>query len=102
MKWSLQFDITCCHLNQNWKRVCNFLCQKTVIESYDRSRLFSFLFIQQFNWMLSTNTSAFDTSSTPTPVDSMSRIFMFLFLSACFFFLNCTQMDPSMSQRNLG
>ena len=31
--------------NQNWKRVCVFLCQKTVIESYDRSCPFSFLFI---------------------------------------------------------
>ena len=59
-----------------------FLCQKTVIESYDRSRPFSFLFFQQFNSMLSTNTSTLDTSSTPTPVDSMSRIFMFLFLFA--------------------
>ena len=55
--------------NQNWKRVCIVLCQNIVIESYDRSRPFSFplLPIVQF-----TNTSAFDTSSTPTPVDSMS------------------------------
>ena len=35
--------------NQNWKRVCVFLCQETVVESYDRSRSFSFLFLQQFN-----------------------------------------------------
>ena len=27
--------------NQNWKRVCVFLCQKTEVESYDRSRSFS-------------------------------------------------------------
>ena len=60
--------------NQNWKRVCVFLCQKTVMENYDRSRSFSFLFLQQFNSMLSINSSAFDTSSTPTPVDSMSYV----------------------------
>ena len=75
-------EMECWPINQNWKRVCVFLCQKTVIESYDRSRPFSFLFFQQFNSMLSTNTATFDTSSTPTPVDSMSGIFMFLFLSA--------------------
>ena len=68
--------------NQNWKRVCVFLRQITVIERYDRSRSFSFLFFQQFNSMLSINTSTFNTSSTPTPVDSMSCIFMFLFFSA--------------------
>ena len=40
--------------SQNWKRVCVFLCHKTVIESYDRSRPYPFFFIQQFNSMLST------------------------------------------------
>ena len=66
---------------QNWKRVCVFQCQKTVIDSYDRNRPFSFLFFQQFNSMLSTNTSTFDTSNTSIPVDNMSWIFMFLLLS---------------------
>ena len=57
---------------QNWKRVCVFLCQETVVESYNRSCSFSFLFLQQFNSVLSTNTSTFDTSSTLTPVNNMS------------------------------
>ena len=52
------------------------------MESYDGSRSFSFLFLQQFNSMLSTNTSTFNTCSTPTPVNSTSIIFMFLFFSA--------------------
>ena len=80
---SLPFDHTCCvSTNQNWKRVCVFLHYKTIIESYNRTCSFSFLFLLRFNSMLSTNTSTFDTSSTPTPVNSMSCIFMFLFLSA--------------------
>ena len=58
--------------NQNWKRVCVFLYQETVIESYSRRCSSSFFFLHQFNSMLSTNTSTFDTSSTPTPVNSMS------------------------------
>ena len=49
--------------NQNWKGVCNILCQKTIIESYDRSRPFSFLLFQLFNSMLSTNKKTVDTSS---------------------------------------
>ena len=40
--------------NQNWKRICVCLCQKTVVESYDRSRSFYFLFFPSFNSMLST------------------------------------------------
>ena len=68
--------------NENWKRVCTFLRQNTIIESCNRSRHPSFFFLQQFTSMLSTNTSTFDTGGTPTPKDSMSSIFMFLFLSA--------------------
>ena len=41
----------------------------------------SLLFIHQLNSMLSTDSTTFDTSSTPTSADSMSIIFMFLFLS---------------------
>ena len=52
--------------NQIWKRVCVFLCQKTGVEGCDRSRSFPFLFFQQFNSMLCTDTSTSDTSSTPT------------------------------------
>ena len=65
---------------QIWKRVCIILCQKTVIKSNNRSRPFSFLFVQQFYSMLSDSTT-FETNTTPTSVDSMSRIFMFLLLS---------------------
>ena len=43
----------------------------------------SLLFIQQFNSMWSINSTTFDTSSTPTSVNSMSRIVMFRFLSTC-------------------
>ena len=42
---------------------------------------FSFFFLQRFNLKMSPNTT-FDTSSTPTPVNSMFIIFMFLFFSA--------------------
>ena len=41
------------------------------------------LSIQQFSSMLSPDSTTVDTSSTTTSVDSMSRLFMFLFLSTC-------------------
>ena len=69
-------------INQNWRRVCVFLYQEAAIESYNRSCPFSFLFLQHFNSMLSTNTSTFDTSRTPIPVNIMSWIFTLLFLFA--------------------
>ena len=40
-----------------------------------------FFFLQEFNLMSSTNSSTFDTSSTPIPAHGRSWIFMFLFLS---------------------
>ena len=43
--------------NRNEKRVCIFLCHDTVIKGNNRSRSFSFLFLQPFNSMLSTNSS---------------------------------------------
>ena len=39
-------------------------CQETVVESYNWGRNFSLLFFRQFNSMLSTGTTTFDTRST--------------------------------------
>ena len=72
MKWSMlwdlsvyntsfPFDRTCC-LDKSELETC--LRQETVVESYNRSCSFSFLFLQQLNSMLSTDTSPFNTSST--------------------------------------
>ena len=59
-----RLNIPAVSTHQNWKRVCVFLCKKTVIESCDRSRPFSLLFFQQFNSMVSTNTSTFGEQHT--------------------------------------
>ena len=67
--------------NQNWQRVCIFLCHETVIEGNKESHLFSLPFIQLFNSILSTDSTTFDTRRTLTTVDSTSRILMLLFLS---------------------
>ena len=66
---------------QNWKCVCILLCQETAIKSYHWSCSFSIFFRQRLNLKMSPNTTTFDTSSTPTPVNSMSIIFMILFFS---------------------
>ena len=49
------------------------------IKSYHWGCSSSFFSLQRFN--LSPNTTTFDTSSTPTPVNSISIIFMFSFFS---------------------
>ena len=81
-KISLQFEDTFLSLtNHKRKRVCIFLHHEPWSKATMGVVLFSLLFIQQFNSMLSTNSTTFDTSSTPTSVDSLSKIVMFLFLS---------------------
>ena len=52
--------------NQNGKRVFVSLCHATVVKATMKVALFSRLFIQQFNSMSSTDSTTFDTSSTPT------------------------------------
>ena len=65
----------------NSDRVGIFVCHETVFESDSRGGSCSFLLLKQFDSMLSTHSSAFDRCGTPTSVNSMSRIFMFLFIS---------------------
>ena len=88
--------------NQNWKRVRVFLSQKTVIERYggESSFLFPFLPTVQLR-CLSPNTTCCDTSSTPIPVNSMSTIFMFLFLLSSLDSLGSFQLCEFMLRRVL-
>ena len=84
MKWSMlwdlsvhnmsvPFDHTCC-LDKSESETClhfpvsEHRCRRLQSESFF---LFPLLFFQQFNSMLSTNTSTFNTSSTPTPTYNM-------------------------------
>ena len=70
---SLQSDHTCC-LDKPEEGTClHFSCVM--------SHLSSLLFIQQFNSMLSTDSTTVDATNTPTSVDSMPRLFMFLCLA---------------------
>ena len=62
---------------QTWKCACVLLCQETAIRSYH----WGCFFLQRFILMLSPNTTTFDTNSTPSPANSMSQIFSFLFFS---------------------
>ena len=80
---SLQFNHTYCL--DKWQRVCVFLCQEAVIGSYNRSCPFSFLFLQQFNSMLSTNTSTFDTTRTPIPVPLLPNVVLHLDIFTWYF-----------------
>ena len=89
MKWSMQWDLSDHNMSLPFDHTCCLYkseletCQKTVVENYDRSCSFSLLFFQQFNSMLSTNTSTFNTKQhTNSCGQHVLNIFMFLFLSA--------------------
>ena len=82
----------------NWKRVCIVLCHETVVKSNNRSHICSLFFIQQFNSMLSTNSSTLDTSSTPTSENSnVQNLHVFVYLDVWYYwdsFLPCEPLLP--------
>ena len=75
---SLPFDHNCCLDKSELETCLRFPVSGNRNRKLQSELVF---FLQQLNSILPTNTSTFDTSSTPTP--PACPIFMFLFLSTC-------------------